>query len=498
MEMEKVSLWFQPGGKQEGFRWQASYQNKAVGLCNQPFCDICNLSEREKLRGFRGGKLEVQLILHRRPSFWEERQFYLGHLISVPAEKEIAVIDEGLEFDISRLNAVIYTTTRGAVLVDPGSMGFESEGTPLKQLIAGQRIMATVISHGHLDHWNHLGEMRGHIFMTQLAFQLASRHAYWQRDFQLTRALRGAKMVVPGEPIFFEQNFPLRIDTISLPHSIPETVGLVIKGERARVVHLGDFKFNGMDPKVKAVTIAQFSEIAKERVDLLVLNIINAHIPGFTPLEGLMIETLTDIIARAKGRVIVACFSTNLERIRRIVEVSQLLGRPVQFFGAGMQNSRELLSVPAEERYPDKAVIFVTGCQAEEDSVLWRIAQGQNFPFQLRLNDVLVSSARCIPGNEEPLRQQYIALRPKVERVVVNEGEIEQVGLNGLDIEEAQTHFSGHESGGGLQFLLEIFQQPNLKVLAWPQTEPQIGAFRKIAEKLGVEILPETERIIEI
>ena len=448
------------------------------------------------MRRFRGGKLEVQLILHRRPSFWEERQFYLGHLISVPAEKEIAVIDEGLEFDISRLNAVIYTTTRGAVLVDPGSMGFDSEGTPLKQLIAGQRIVATVISHGHLDHWNHLGEMRDHIFMTQLAFQLASRHAYWQRDFQLTRALRGAKMVVPGEPIFFEQNFPLRIDTISLPHSIPETVGLVIKGERTRVVHLGDFKFNGMDPKAKAVTIAQFSEIAKERVDLLVLNIINAHIPGFTPLEGLVIETLTDIIARAKGRVIVACFSTNLERIRRIVEITQILGRPVQFFGAGMQNSRELLSIPVEERGLDKAVIFVTGCQAEEDSVLWRIAEGQNPTFELRPDDTLAFSSLCIPGNEENLRQMIAYLRSRVKKIIVNEGEIKQVGLDDLGAEEMLTHISGHEYNGGLRLVLEILQPK--QILAWPQTEPQFSAFRKIAQEVGAKILPETERIIEI
>lgn len=498
--MEKVLLWFQPGDRREGFRWSATYNGKMVGLCNQPFCPICNLGEREKLKGFSGGKLEIQLTLHRRPSFWEERQFYLGHLLEV-LPPEVVAVDEGIESDVSKFNAFLYFTPKGGVLVDPGVMGFNGgEENPLLQLISNRRLVATIVTHGHQDHWNGLSVLRpnGSIFMSSLAFQLASRHASIGRDFHLLKLLRGAKMVVPGEPILLEQSFPLRIDTISLPHSIPETVGLVIKGERARVVHLGDFKFNGMDSTTKATAIARLFEIAKEKTDLLVLNIINAHIPGFTPSEGLVIETITDIIARARGRVIIACFSTNLERIKRITEVAQLLGRSVQFFGAGMQNSRELLELNNGEGDLDRAVIFVTGCQAEEDSVLWRIARGQNSPLELWPNDTLVSSARCIPGKEEPLRQQYIALRPKVERVIVNEGEIEQVGLRDLGIKEAKTHFSGHESGEGLQFLLEIFQRPGLKVSVWPQTSPQIEAFRKITEPLGIEILDEKERVIEI
>jgi len=494
--MEKVSLWFQPGDRREGFRWQSSYQNIAVGLCNRPFCQVCNLPEREKLRGFSGGRIEVQLTLHRRPSFWEERQFYLGHLVrSLP---KVKAVDEGIEYDVSKFNAFLYLTSKGGILVDPGVMGFDEEKNPLLQLIANRRVVATIITHGHQDHWNNLSVLRANspIFLPSLAFQLASRHASLGRDFHLLRLLDRAKRVVPGEPILFEQNLPLQIDTISLPHSIPETVGLIIRGEKRRVVHLADFKFNGMEARTKAATIAQFSEIAREKVDLLVVNIINAHIPGFTPLEALVIETLTDIIARAKKRVIITCFSTNLERIRRISEVAQLLDRPVQFFGAGMQNSKELLRIENGEGDLDQAVVFVTGCQAEEESILWRIAQGENPLFELRPDDILVASARCVPGKEESLCQQYLALRPKVERVIVNEGEVEQLGLGDLDFEEALIHVSGHESREGLRLALEILQPKS--VLPWPQTSPQFEAFREIAEPLGVEILDEKERVVKV
>ncbi len=494
--MEQVMLRFYPGDRREGFRWLAAYNNRMVGLCNRFSCELCNLPEREKLRDFRGGRLEVALTLHRRPSFWEVREFYLGHLVTIPA-REVREVDEGIEFDISKSNAVLYTTEQGSVLVDPGSMSLNGDEDMLRQLIAGQKILITVNSHGHLDHLNRLGEVRGPVVMTKTAFQLASRHADLERDARMVRVLRGAKMVVPGEPVVLEKGLPFKIDTFSLPHTVPGTMGLVIEGTKKRVVHLDDFRLGGWNGESKAKTIAILREIAKEKVDVLALTIFNAHLPGFVPPETLVIDTLTNILAGAKGRVVITCFSSNLERIRRLAEVAQLLERPVFFYGAGMQNSQELLEIKTEEggSRSEKAVVFVTGCQAEENSVLWRIAEGQNPPFELRPDDTLVFSGRCIPGDEEKLRQMIADLRSRVKRIIVNEGEIKQIRLD-EGVEEAMTHISGHEYGGGLSLVIEILRPK--QILAWPQTSPQIEAFRKIAHELGVEILPETERVIAI
>lgn len=495
--MESVTLWFQPGDRREDFRWAATYRDRMVGLCNHPLCEICKVAEREKLRGFRGGELEVQLTLHRRPSFWETREFYLGHLVSV-LERRAVSIDEGIEYDISRFNALLCTVDRGAVLIDPGSMGFNGDETPLQQLIANQRLVATLVTHGHLDHWNLVKATRGPVYMSSLTHRLISRHASIQRDAELGRVLRRAQRMIPGEPILLEGNLPIEIETFPLSHSIPETMGLVIKGRKKRIVHLGDFKFCGFQTKAKAELISILSEISKEKVDLLFLNIINAHIQGYTPIEESVIENLTNILVRAKGRVIIACFSTNLERIQRIIEIAQLLRRPVEFCGTGMKSSQETLGLKTEEGEDfSKEVVFVTGCQAEENSVLWRIVERENPPLELRpAEDTLVFSSRCIPGNEESLNRLITNIRSQVERVIVNEGGIEQVGLKDLGIEEALVHVSGHEYAEGLGLALKILQPK--KVLPYPQTSPQIEAFREIAESLGVEILDEKERKIEV
>ncbi len=496
--MERVQLWFQPGDRREGFHWSTTYQGRLVGLCNQPLCDICNLSEREKLKGFRGGKLEIQLSPpYRRPSFWETKEFYLGHLIRIMPSETVEWADEGIEFDISKLNTIICSTPQGSLLIDPGTMGFDNEKFSLQQLIGRKKIVFTIVTHGHLDHWNKLGESRSNIFMPKVAFQLASRHAYWQRDNQMVGALRRARMIVPGEPILLN-DFPLKVETFPLPHSIPGTMGLVIKGQRGRFVYWGDSKFNGMETRSKIETINLLSQIAREPVDVLSLNAINAHIGGFTPLESLVIDALTNIMIEAKGRVIIACFSTNQDRIKRLAEFANLLGRPVAFLGAGMQNAQEFLEIETEggSVESDKAVVFITGCQAEEKSGLLRAAKDLNSSLNLEPADTVVLSSRCIPGNELGIREMVNAISSRVARVIVNEGEKVQVGLEDPKVAESFIHVSGHGSREDIRLVLEILRPK--KVLVWPQNSPQIEAFRAIADPLGIEILPENQRVIEI
>lgn len=502
--MEIVQLWFQPLRRRQTDRESlppasATYEGKQVWLCRQHFCELCNLPERGKLRGFRGGNIDVKLTLHRTPSLWEERRFYLGHIVSVQVlEPQREVLgDEGFEIDATRLNAVLYDFGKGALLVDPGVMGAFVSPLRLEQITGGRRVVATLVSHGHYDHWEALGEIKGSVYMGRLTFQLASRHASLQGDDQMADVLGRARMVIPGEPILINA-FPVKIETLSLPHSIPETMGFVLKGQRQRVVHLGDFRFNGMTSGPKFRTINKLEQIAREPIDVVALTIFNAHIDGVTQPEDLAVGSLGDII-RTSGRVIITCFSTNLRRIEKIADCAQLLGRWVDFAGSGMENARHLIHFESKigRAQARGEVIFVTGCQAEEYSALWRIAKSQNPPLQLRPDDTLLFSSWCIPGNEEKLRELYAQLRPQVGRLIVNRGEIAHVGLRrDLDIEEALTHVSGHENREGLKLALEILRPK--KVLAWPQVSPQIDSFREICEELGIELLDESKRVIEI
>lgn len=495
--VQPISLFFHHGRKEDGYRLVSSYRGSFVGLCRQPLCEYCDLQARGQIEHFRSGRLSVVLTSHQRPSFFEEGgEFFLAHLQAAPAERIEAVLglDEGLEFDLTGSNAVLIDTGHGSLLIDPGSMGFETRNLSLHQLIRGRRVTTAAITHGHLDHWKDATVLKGGtpIFMTRLTHSLISRHAAFCESDEFLGVLKVAQMATPGEPIIMDR-LPLRVKTFSLNHSIPETMGFDIRGKRARAVHLGDFKFYGMEPKSKAELVATLRDIAKERVDILCLNIVNAHVRGFAPIETIAISSITDLLSRP-GRVIIVCFSTNLERIRAITEVAQLLKRPVRFYGAGMKNAEELLEIKPETEDGDP-VIFATGCQAEEYSVLWRLAQGRRCPLELQPGDTIVFSSRCIPGNEAALKEVISALRSKVGRIIVNKGEASHLGL-GDSVTEGYVHISGHGNKEDLRLALQILRPK--RALVWPQTPIQIEAFRDIAKPLGIEIIPEKERIIEV
>lgn len=490
---ERTTLYFPAPGKWgRAVVGKATYEGLPVFLCWQRNCQICNLSLRKQLQGWPGGKLEVELALFQRPAlFGDGKRFYNCHIISIVEREKI---DTGGEVDISPVNTICLLTSSGMIVIDPGEMGPDSAFS-LAGLIGSQNIRATWVSHGHRDHWNLAGQVReGPIYVSGLTSRLIDRHLGFEWNPQLAQARRRMKEIRPGQRLTLDS---VQIGTFSLPHTIPETMGLDIRGGEKRVVYLGDFRFKGWDYGSMAETLACLKDLASQKVDILALNIINAHLAGITPNEGLILEPLTDILLRAPGRVIIACFSTNLERIARITRVARLLQRPVAFCGAGMEFANELLRGElVEVGQEERAVIYTTGSQSEEWSVLWRIANGENPPMELRPEDTLVFSSRCIPGNEGGLRQLITALRPQVGRVIVNIGEIKQVCLQGLGIEETLTHVSGHGSREDLRLALKILQPK--QVLAWPQQSPQIEAFREIAEPLGIEVLPEDKRIIEV
>jgi len=488
---DKITLYF-PAPKRRGLVGRVTYEGLSVRLCDQRNCRFCKLALREQLLGWAGGRLEVKLDgPYKRPSFLGPPPFFIAHLLAVIERERI---DIGGEFDTG-LNTVCLKTPSGLMVIDPGGVGFNGS-LSLKGLIGGERIVASVVSHSHQDHSNLAGQTRGPIYVSQLTPHFVDRRLGFEWDPSLLSARRRMRVIGPGQQLTLDS---VQIRTFPLPHSVPDTMGLDIRGRKKRGLCLGDFRLSGWEPETRATTIATLRELAREKVDFLCLTIFNAHMPGFTPMEALVVDTFTTILTSTpKGRVLESCFSSNLDRILEFVQVAQILQRPVAFCGAGMRSTQELLRVKTEEDAieAENAVVFVTGSQAEEFSVLWRIAQGQNPPFALRLSDTLAFSSRCIPGNEAGFKMLIGSLRPQVKRIVVHEGEIEQIGLRGLDAEEALTHVVGHGNKEDLRLVLEILRPK--QVLAWPQTSPQIEAFREIAVPLGIEILPETERIIEI
>lgn len=502
--METVELNFISGDPRKRFEWITFHNAKLVGLCDGQFCFSCNYEERKKLANFSGGKLKAALQPQLKAGpFGVQRNYYLAHLVSVPEVAEVVLKgdDIGIESE-PYFNTVLYRIGGETILVDPGSMALDGDEKEFLKLLSGQRLSAVILTHSHRDHWAFLHLLTGvdaPIYLTPFAFRLVEHTAKMavkmEKDDTLFRILRKTRVINPGDQINVGDT---KIYTFPLVHSIPETMGLLLSGKK-RAVHLGDFKLGeGVE---KAETITALRAIAREKVDLLVATTVNAHLEGYAVSESVVLNSLTDVMIKAEGRVIVTCFSTNVRRIQGVVEVAQAQGRKICFLGTGMKRAQEELLREGEvflqedgEVSDPRSVILLSGNQAEEKSILQRVLSGSGeSPYQPEKSDTVIFSSRGIPGNEIIIREEIQGLLPRVRMIFLNQGEIENLGLEqSPKVQEVSAHSSGHEYKEGLELTVDVLDPRS--VLPIPQSGEGYEAFLKMIN--GRELVK--ERIVEL
>jgi ribonuclease J len=501
-ERERVVLEFWPGRPGRSFSWVSNYNGLVVGLCNSLFC--C----RDKVGAdFTGGHLEVDLQ-HRPPYGPRHTEFYLAHFVrrvdSSETQKGVIqpLIPGGLsESDGAGLTAVCYVDSSGeALLVDCGLPPGKNSGElkKLRQLLAKPGLCGAVITHGHLDHWNLASEIRGvPVFVGALTDEyilrqreLESRQAgasLPQTSFSGPRIKRSYELDSPFEIGGF------KIHPVSVTHSIPDAAMFLITTPGGkRVLHFGEGKFQGLDWSSKIKLELRLEEIGQQGVDLMYIDNLNAHAPGFTPEETDAVRGVAEVIAHSKGRVIVAMFASNIDRLGTLASVARDFGQATFFEGRSMLFSQEIAFSRGYELMRggdsmNRPVVFVTGCQAEEWSVLDRESRGRP-PLWLRDGDTVIFSSRAIPGNEEKLNSLVGKLVGRGCAVVLHEGEVAKLNLQPHErLTEKFVHVSGHASAEDIRLAMKLVRPK--RVVPSVYTSPQIEAFREIAASVGVEVL---------
>jgi ribonuclease J len=206
-----------------------------------------------------------------------------------------------------------------------------------------------------------------------------------------------------------------RVQPFSVAHSVPDSVGYSIHTPVGTVIHTGDFKLDHTPVMGQLTDLSRLAELGKEGVLLLLADSTYVEVPGYTPSEQLVGESLTNILANAPGRVIVATFASLIARVQQIVDAADATGRKVFVTGRSMMdnvqmarergylnfpremslNVNELRNMPA-----DDVVVITTGSQGEPTSALTRMANGDHQHIQVQPDDTVVLSASPIPGNE--------------------------------------------------------------------------------------------------
>jgi ribonuclease J len=237
-------------------------------------------------------------------------------------------------------------------------------------------------------------------------------------------------------------------------HSVPDALAIAIVTGAGTVLHTGDIKFDQLPLDRRPTDLPGMSRLGGTGVDLLLVDSTNAELPGVGPSESEIGPALHRLIRSADGRVIVACFASNVARVQQIIDAAVALGRQVSFVGRSMVRNmgiaRELgflkvadddvLDIGAAEMMaPERVVLITTGTQGEPMSALSRMSRGEHRSITLRSGDLVVLSSSLIPGNEEAVYGVIDALSKIGARVVTNN--------------QVRVHVSGHAHAGELLFL---------------------------------------------
>jgi len=211
-----------------------------------------------------------------------------------------------------------------------------------------------------------------------------------------------------------------RVRFFSVYHTIPDSMGIVIETPYGDIVFTGDLRLDHVDGVPTDTEEKEFSFFADRKVLFLGADSTNVERPGFSLPERTVKKNLDEIIATTQGRLIIGTFSSQLERLMRMIEQAERVGRKILIEGRSMKVNIEivkhlgLLKVSEKtfieasqlEHLPDnKIVILATGAQGDEFAALMRVAMKTHKYVKIKKGDTVVLSSSIVPGNERSVQK---------------------------------------------------------------------------------------------
>ncbi|KAJ6358717.1 hypothetical protein OIU76_000442 [Salix suchowensis] len=350
------------------------------------------------------------------------------------------------------------------ILIDAGVMFPDYDELGVQKIIPDttfirrwkHKIEAVIITHGHEDHIGALPwvipalDHHTPIYASSFTMEL------------IKKRLKENGIFVPSRLKVFKtkRKFtagPFEIEPIRVTHSIPDCCGLVLRCADGTILHTGDWKIDESPMDGKAFDRETLEELSKEGVTLMMSDSTNVLSPGRTTSESVVADALLRRISAAKGRIITTQFASNIHRLGSVKAAADLTGRKLVFVGMSLRTYLDaawkdgkapidpstLVKVEDIDSYAPKDLLIVTtGSQAEPRAALNLASYGSSYAFKLNKEDVILYSAKVIPGNES--------------RVMKMMNRISEIGSTIVMGKNELLHTSGHAYRGELEEVLKI------------------------------------------
>jgi len=343
----------------------------------------------------------------------------------------------------------------GLMFPDPEMLGVDIVIPDFTYLYENRhKVRAIVLTHAHEDHIGALPfllrELNVPVYGTRLTLGFVKdklkEHGLDERAELMT--VRPREVAVIG---------CFRVEFIRVTHSIVDGVGLGITTPAGCVVHTGDFKIDPTPVDNEVMDLGTFSSYGDRGTLALLSDSTNALQGGYTFSEKEVRRGLEEIFQKAKGRIVVATFASNIHRVQQIMDVAVMHGRKVILNGRSMISNALIaldlgylrmppetwLKIDALKKLPDDQIVMITtGSQGEPMSALTLMAAGEHKHFQIRKGDTIVLSSKMIPGNERAITR------------IINH--LFKHGAEVFYEKVSEVHVSGHASREELKLLLNL------------------------------------------
>lgn len=348
-----------------------------------------------------------------------------------------------------------------------------------------EKVRALIVTHGHEDHIGgipyFLKKINVPIYATNFTLGLIELKLNEHRllgDSQLITIDANAKLKFGAMTVKF----------FKTSHSIPDCLGMVIETPQGNVVHTGDFKFDLTPVNHQHADIHRMAEIGTSGVLVLLSESTNAERPGSTPSEYLVGDHLEKAFLRARRKVFVSTFASNVNRVQQVVHAAIRTNRKLALLGRSMVNIVEVamergyvnipegLLIESNEvnEYPaDKVAILCTGSQGEPLAALSRLATNNYRDVQVDPEDMVIIAASPIPGNEKNVTKIVDHLFALGAQVIY--GPSSETGM----------HVSGHGYQEDLKLMLTLMK-PKYFIPIHGEYR-MLYLHRLLAESIGVE-----------
>ncbi|MBN2825211.1 MAG: ribonuclease J [Campylobacterales bacterium] len=354
-------------------------------------------------------------------------------------------------------NMAVLETEESAVIIDVG-MSFPDETMHGVDILVPdfsylqtikEKIKGIVITHAHEDHIGAMPylfkKLKFPVYATPIALAMIENKFH---EHGLKDDVKYFNYVTKRE-VYDIGDF--KIEWMHVTHSIIDSSALAIQTPAGTIVHTADFKIDHTPIDNYTTDLHRLAYYGERGVLCLFSDSTNSHNPGFTKSEAVVGKTFDELFAKAKGRVIMSTFSSNIHRIYQAMERAVNVGKKICIIGRSMERNIETTRrlgyidisdknfIDAHEvgKHKDSDILIVTtGSQGEAMAALSRMATDEHRHIKLKPTDTVIISASAIPGNEGAVSRLMNLLMKS--GVTVRYKEFSEIHVSGHAAQEEQ------------------------------------------------------------